>query len=493
MSLRNPLKETIAAGGSAGCVWLSLGSPAVAELMVQGGPDAAVFDLQHGLWDRSSLEAAIGLVRQRCVPLVRVAENSAHAISTALDAGALGVIVPLVESAEEAARSVAWSRYPPRGIRSGGGVRPLMDFKGYAGAADEAVLVIPMVETVAGVANAGAIAAVPGVDMVFIGTGDLALSLGTFPEFGPRHEAACLEVLAACRAVGTPCGIFTPSATFAMDRRAQGFRLSVLACDNEIVQAVATGHVRRFRTRPDPARVAGAVAFVTGASRGIGAELVRALAEGGARRIYCASRSGAVPEAPAELVPVTLDIADPAQVERAAAAAPDVTLLVNNAGINANAGLIGWKDPGDAQREVATNYLGTLAMCRAFAPVLARNGGGAIVNMLSILAHMNLPQMASLCASKAAALSMTQALRAELSAQGTFVMGVLPGAVDTAMTRDFTGPKIAPRRVADAVVQGLILGQDEVYPGGMAAGVLHGLSLDAKAVEAEFATYLPKR
>jgi short-subunit dehydrogenase len=131
-------------------------------------------------------------------------------------------------------------------------------------------------------------------------------------------------------------------------------------------------------------------------------------------------------------------------------------------------------------------------MARAFAPVLARNGGGAIVNLISILAHMNLPQMASLCASKAALLSATQAMRAELAAQGTRVMAVLPGAVDTDMTRDFEGAKMAPADVAAALVHGLSIGAEEVYPGEMAAGVAMGLAVDAKAVERQFATFLPK-
>src|SRR5690606_12309077 len=117
--------------------------------------------------------------------------------------------------------------------------------------------------------------------------------------------------------------------------------------------------------------------------------------------------------------------------------------------------------------EMETNYFGTLAMCRAFAPVLKRNGGGTIVNMLSVLANMNLPLMGSLCASKAAALSLTQALRAELKAQKTRVMSVQPGAVETDMTRDFEGPKMAPRAVAEALIHGLRSGAEDVYPGKM--------------------------
>src|SRR5690348_17893295 len=136
------------------------------------------------------------MVRARSAPLVRVARNGAAEIGTALDAGAVGVIVPLVETAEEARQAVDAARYPPQGNRSGGGVRPLMDFKRYVPAANEHVLVAVMIETKRGVANAAAIAATPGVDMVFIGTGDLALSLGVFPDLGP----------ARCPPSGTPSG-----------------------------------------------------------------------------------------------------------------------------------------------------------------------------------------------------------------------------------------------------------------------------------------------
>jgi short-subunit dehydrogenase len=145
----------------------------------------------------------------------------------------------------------------------------------------------------------------------------------------------------------------------------------------------------------------------------------------------------------------------------------------------------------NARAEMEVNYFGTLAMCRAFAPILKKARTGAIVNMLSILAHMNLPLMGSLCASKAALLSLTQALRAELAAQGIHVMAVLPGAVDTDMTRMLTIPKMKPTEVAEAIVHGLEYGLEEVYPGEMAMGVAAGLALDPKSVEKQFAGFLP--
>ncbi len=318
MTLENPVLKTIRDGGSVGMVWLSLGSTAVAELAADAGPDAVVFDLQHGLWQRQTLQDAIGIVRAKTTPLARVADGSATAIGEALDAGPLGVIVPLVETAEQAAAAVAAAKYPPAGIRSGGGVRPLMDFKAYGVAANDAVLVSVMVETARGVENAAAIAAVPGVDLVFIGTGDLALSIGTFPEFGPEHETVVKEVQQACRDVGTPCGAFTPHLAFALDRRRQGFQATVIAEDISMVHGAAKTAIKGFAAG-SPIPVKDAVAFVSGTSRGIGPIIVRALLAAGASKIYCAARKPEtlkelLAEAPDRLVPVTLDITDPDSV-----------------------------------------------------------------------------------------------------------------------------------------------------------------------------------
>jgi 2-keto-3-deoxy-L-rhamnonate aldolase RhmA/NAD(P)-dependent dehydrogenase (short-subunit alcohol dehydrogenase family) len=499
MSIDNPALDRLRAGGTIGCFWLTLGSPPVAELIAEASPDAIVLDLQHGLWERGTLESAIGLIGRRSVPLVRVAENSLHAINTALDAGALGVVVPLIESAAEAAAAVAAAKYPPAGRRSGGGVRPLKDFKAYAAAADAATLVAVMIETRAGVENAAAIAAVPGVDLVLIGSGDLALSLGCFPEMGPPHEAAVQQVLAACRAAGTPCGVFTFHTTFAIERRRQGFQMVIIGTDNEQLSGWARTQIGRFAARPpaaDAHPVKGAVALVTGTNRGIGPATVRALLAEGAAKVYCAARKASsnaalIAEAPDRLVPLALDVTDAAQIAAAAARCSDVSLLVNNAGVNFNTPLVGISGVENARAEMETNYFGTLAMCRAFAPVLKRNGGGTIVNMLSILSHVNLPLMGSLCASKAAALSLTQAVRAELGGQGTRVMGVLPGAVDTDMTAGVDIPKLQPAEVAAAIVHGLLTGAEEVYPGDMAAGTAAGLATDPKGVERQYGQFLP--
>ena len=239
-------------------------------------------------------------------------------------------------------------------------------------------------------------------------------------------------------------------------------------------------------------KVEGAVALVTGANGGIGSAICPALIAAGAAKVYACARDPQTLQAMVEagngrVVPLLLDVTSDADVAAAAQAAQDVTLLVNNAGYNSNSRLLAEPGLASAEREMAVNYFGTLRMVRAFAPVLKANGGGAIVNMLSILARVNLPIMATLCASKAAALSLTQAARAELARDGIAVIGVMPGAVETRMTAHLSIPKIKPADVAAAVIAAVEAGTEDVYPGDMAQGVAAGLAADPKAVEREFA------
>ncbi|MBM3519047.1 MAG: SDR family NAD(P)-dependent oxidoreductase [Alphaproteobacteria bacterium] len=239
--------------------------------------------------------------------------------------------------------------------------------------------------------------------------------------------------------------------------------------------------------------IKGCTALVTGANRGIGAAFVEGLIAAGAAKIYDAARDlSLLPPrpGPAAIVRLKLDIRDAAAIAAAARTAADVTLLINNAGINFNTPLLAAPTIGNARAEIETNYLGTLAMIRAFAPVLARNGGGAIVNMLSILARVNLPLMGSLCATKAALHSLTQGVRAELAKQRTLVVGVMPGAVETRMTEMLTIPKMQPAEVVTAALAAVREGLEDVYPGAMAIDVARRLGADVKAVEKEFAGFL---
>ena len=243
-------------------------------------------------------------------------------------------------------------------------------------------------------------------------------------------------------------------------------------------------------------KVEASVALVTGANRGLGREMVKALLEGGAAKVYATARNPAalanlVAAGNGKVVPLALDITRDDQIAAVLARCADVSLLVNNAGINRNRGFLAAPTLADAQAEIATNYFGTLSMCRAFAPVLKKNGGGAVINVLSILAKVTIPAMGSLCASKAAGLRMTEGVRAELAAQGTLVTAIMTGAVDTDMSKDFDGPKSSPADVAAAALAALATGQEEVYHGPMTDWVNGALKGDAKAMEKEFAKYLP--
>jgi len=236
------------------------------------------------------------------------------------------------------------------------------------------------------------------------------------------------------------------------------------------------------------------VALVTGANRGLGRQIVEQLLAAGAAKVYAAARDpGALADLaqahPGRVEPLALDITQPAQIEAARARCSDVNLLVNNAGINRGQGLLAAGSIEHAEAEIRTNYLGTLAMCRAFAPQLG--SGAAIVNVLSILAKVSLPAMGSLCASKAASLRMTEGVRAELAARGVLVMAVMTAALDTDMSRDFQGPKSSPAEVAQAIVDGLARGDEEVYAGDMAAWINSTIGSDPKGLERELAKYLP--
>lgn len=206
----------------------------------------------------------------------------------------------------------------------------------------------------------------------------------------------------------------------------------------------------------------GVTALVTGANRGLGRELIAALLRRRVGKVYAASRDGRADWQDARVVPIVLDITDPVQVSNAASRARDITLLINNAGVNSHRALVGAADLTGARAEMETNYFGTLAMCRAFAPVLAANGGGAIVNVLSRAARKPVPEMGSLCASKAAALQLTECIRIELAPQRTFVAAFLPGALDTDMTRGIDMPKGGAAEAASALLDGLAEGIEEI-------------------------------
>jgi len=222
-------------------------------------------------------------------------------------------------------------------------------------------------------------------------------------------------------------------------------------------------------------RIEGSVALVTGANRGLGLAFARALLDAGAAKVYAAARE---PSSVSVGTPLKLDITDRASVAHAARRAGDVNLLVNNAAVlNARPFLAA--DAEEAVRAaLETNLFGTLAMSRAFAPVLAANGGGAMVNMLSVLSWFNLPQVGAYGASKAAAWALTNGLRNELRAQGTLVVGVHAAFIDTDMAAFANGPKSRPEAVAAQVLAAIEEGREEVLADEVTRNVKRGLSAE---------------
>lgn len=236
-------------------------------------------------------------------------------------------------------------------------------------------------------------------------------------------------------------------------------------------------------------QISGSVALVTGANRGLGAQLVAELARRGATRVYATARR---PEALAPVaaespvVSLALDVDDEESVAAAARAASDVTLLVNNAGVLAFGDALG-ADLGMVDRDLRTNCLGTLRATQAFAPVIEGNGGGAVLNVLTLIALAPMPGMAAYCASKAAAHSITQSLRAELAERGIRVHGAYPAGIDTDMLAGVDGPKADPRAVAAALADGIEAGIEDITPDAVSADGFRLWRTDPKALEARFA------
>ncbi|MGZ3310268.1 MAG: SDR family oxidoreductase [Xanthobacteraceae bacterium] len=208
--------------------------------------------------------------------------------------------------------------------------------------------------------------------------------------------------------------------------------------------------------------IRGSTALVTGANRGLGSALVRALRAGGCAKIYAAARNIAGVAPDRVVHPVQLDITSAEEVAAAAARCQDVDILINNAGVAGFKPALGAPTMELARAEMETNYFGTLAMCRAFAPVLKRNGGGALINVLSVVSWFNAPMQGSYCASKAAEWSLTRAARFELRAQGTLVVGVFAGYIDTDMTRALALAKTSPDVIAARVLAGIEADREEI-------------------------------
>jgi 4-hydroxy-2-oxoheptanedioate aldolase len=252
---RNAVKALMASGGTALVGWSSIADGYAAELMGHGGFDGVVVDLQHGTM---YLDRAVAMLQALsatpATPLARVTQNHFFEIGKVLDAGAYGVIVPMIDTAEDARRVVEAVRYPPRGRRSYGPARGLL-YGGpdYAAHADDEMLAFAMIETAEGLANLDEIAAVPGLDGLFIGPSDLSFALGMRPPPQWRDAplaGAIARIRAAAIAHGKFTGIFCTSAEMGAAMHTAGFEMVVPANDAVLLRGAAQDWCDRIRGTP---------------------------------------------------------------------------------------------------------------------------------------------------------------------------------------------------------------------------------------------------
>jgi len=220
-------------------------------------------------------------------------------------------------------------------------------------------------------------------------------------------------------------------------------------------------------------KIAGSTALVTGANRGFGRHLAAELVARGAT-VYAGARNPDTVDLPG-VTPVRLDITDPASVAAATERARDVNLLVNNAGSGTGADLL-HGDPERIRLEMDTHYFGTLSMVRAFAPVIAGNGGGTVLNILSVLSWIALPNAGAYSAAKSAEWALTNALRTQLAERNVRVAGLHVGYMDTDMTAHVTAPKLDPVDVARIAVDGIEADSYEILADDLSRQVRAGLA-----------------
>jgi NAD(P)-dependent dehydrogenase (short-subunit alcohol dehydrogenase family) len=222
-------------------------------------------------------------------------------------------------------------------------------------------------------------------------------------------------------------------------------------------------------------KIENAVVLVTGANRGIGRAFARELLARGAGKVYAGARDPAT-VTQSGVQALRLDVNSCEDVTAAAALAPDVTLIINNAGIAQTGGFLAADSEEVARRIFETNFFAMLRVSKAFAPILKANGGGALLNVLSIASWVNGGELAAYSASKSAAWSLTNALRNELAAQKTQVLGLHMAYVDTDLTRGFNVPKSSPEEIVKRALDGLESGVDEVLADELTLRVKLGMT-----------------
>jgi 4-hydroxy-2-oxoheptanedioate aldolase len=250
--IQNPLIELWQRNETAYTGWLNLPSSWSAEVMARAGYDALVVDMQHGLMDRTCMMAMLQAAATAGIPgLVRVSWNEPGALMQALDAGAYGVICPMIGTRAECEAFVSACRYPPRGMRSFGPTRSLVSIGAdYVARAATFSLTFAQIETAAGLANVEAIAGVPGLDGLYVGPWDLSMDMGLAEPgnlLDPALLKACDTIAAAARNHGLVAGIFTGSAEDGVRMAARGFRCINIASDSSLLQRAAGEEARKAK------------------------------------------------------------------------------------------------------------------------------------------------------------------------------------------------------------------------------------------------------
>ena len=234
-------------------------------------------------------------------------------------------------------------------------------------------------------------------------------------------------------------------------------------------------------------KIQDSVALVTGANRGLGLAFVQELLAKGAKKIYAAARDPSSINIPG-VHPVKLDVTNTKDILAVAKAYPDINLLINNAGIIRGQAFLSENVIQAARDELETNFFGPLALSQALAPTLEKNGGGAIVNVLSVLSWVSMPAAATYGASKSAAWALSNGLRVELHNQGTQVLALHVGYMDTDMAKGVNAPKAKPEDVVRQVLEALEAGKTEVLADEFSVQIKQGLSLPAGTLEMSLQT-----
>lgn len=248
----NPVKEKLRQGKPTFGTWLSLGDLYATRVLARLGFDWLTLDIEHSAFDWSQATTLFGAIADAgCVPLARVPEGSHHYIKRVLDAGAWGIVVPMVDTVEQAKVAIAAAKYPPQGNRSVGGGMHSMNFAATAGEyyekANDEILVVLQTESPQGVENAEAIYSLPGCDAIFIGPNDLRFQMrqpdGTFPT-AEQHEALVQRVIEVGKKVGTPTGIHAMDVASALERAEQGMQFIACASDLRMMTSKAQEMVK---------------------------------------------------------------------------------------------------------------------------------------------------------------------------------------------------------------------------------------------------------